>query len=117
MISCASFGGGDRFQLSLIASMVGPTGSSYGQIEHKIHHDHRHFWITRFFDQATDAVGGVNHWMRLAVGEVVIAKVEEGVFDAAVDILQAIQDRAECCRHRHVFPSPRTWFRRTAYRH
>ena len=27
--------------------------------------------------------------MRLAVGEVVIAKVEEGVFDAAVDILQA----------------------------
>ena len=27
--------------------------------------------------------------MRLAVGEVIIAKVEEGVFDAAVDILQA----------------------------
>ena len=57
--------------------------------EHKIHHDHRHFWIARFFDQATDTVGRVNHWMRLAVGEVIIAKVEEGVFDAAVDILQA----------------------------
>ena len=57
--------------------------------EHKIHHDHRHFWIARLFDQATDAVGGVNHRVRLAVGEVVIAKVEEGVFDAAVDIFQA----------------------------
>ena len=57
--------------------------------EHKIHHDHRHFWIARFFDQAADTVGRVNHWMRLAVGEVIIAKVEEGVFDAAVDIFQA----------------------------
>ncbi len=55
--------------------------------------------------------------MRLAVGEVVITKVEEGCL-----MLRLISFRRNSGsgwilrRHRHVFPSPRTWFRRTTCR-
>lgn len=33
-----------------------------------------------------DVVGGVNYWVWFVIGEVVIVKVEEGVFDVVVDI-------------------------------
>ncbi len=55
--------------------------------------------------------------MRLAVGEVIIAKVEEGCL-----MLRLISCRRNSgsgwilLRHRHVFPSLRTRFRHTAYR-
>lgn len=60
------------------------------EAQHEVHDDDRHFGIARFLQQATDTVGWVDHRVRLTVGEVVIAEIEEGVFDAAIDIAQAI---------------------------
>ncbi len=60
------------------------------EAQHEVHDDDRHFGIARFLQQATDTVGWVDHRVRLTVSEVVIAEIEEGVFDAAIDIAQAI---------------------------
>ncbi len=106
----ASFGSGDRFA-SLIVSMVEPTGSSCDPNRAQNPSRSPPLLDRAPLRSSTDAVGGVNHRVRLAVGEVVMPKSRKVCLMLRLISFRRNSDRAECCcRHRHVFPSPRTWF-------
>ncbi len=101
----ASFGAAIAFA-SLIASMVEPTGSSWIQIRAQNPSRSPPLLDRALLDQATDTVGRVNHWMRLAVGKSSSPKSRKVCLMLRLISCSGIQDRAGyCCRHRHVFPS------------